>query len=293
MLKRDTRLADRPTEAASEMTLEASESEPAKFVDYGKWILQGPKEKRKVDEDEASLRLFCIPQAGMGAWAFHGWQETLGSAVEVMPIELPGRNSRMRENRFTSMKDLVNAMVDNLVNEFRRLPYAILGHSLGAWIAYELVQELRRRHEPLPVKIYVSANRAPHLCEKKHDVHPVHLHKLSYPLFWKAFFDRYGANKDLESEGIKKYMYPMLVDDFTLLETYVWNDLRCPELPVPIEAFGAKSDVRYTKEQISAWSEHTSVQFKELWFDGKHRFIVDEPEEVRKHVAYDVFGCMT
>ena len=85
----------------------------------------------------------------------------------------------------------------------------------------------------------------------------------------------------------------MLVDDFTLLETYVWNDLKCPKLPVPIEAFGAKGDVRYTKEQISAWSEHSSVQFKELWFDGKHRYIVDEPDEVRKHVAYDVFGCMT
>ncbi len=107
----------------------------------------------------------------------------------------------------------------------------------------------------------------------------------------------YGSNKDLENEGIKKYMYPMLVDDFTLLETYQWNssnknNSEDSELPVPIEAFGASEDTRYTKEQISAWARHTSVQFKEKWFEGKHRYIVDEPQEVKRHIAYDMFGCM-
>mmetsp|Transcript_14881 Transcript_14881/g.37687 ORF Transcript_14881/g.37687 Transcript_14881/m.37687 type:complete len:270 (+) Transcript_14881:53-862(+) len=264
-----------------------------KACDYGPWILQGPKEKRKVGEEAASLRLFCIPQAGMGAWAFHGWQKTLGSEVEVMPVELPGRNSRLREQRFRSMQDLVKAMVDGLLPELRKQPYCLLGHSLGAWIAFELCQELRRRHEPLPIKLYVSANRAPHLYAKDNDVHPVHLHNLPYEKFWDAFQHRYGTNKDLENEGIKRYMFPMLVDDFTLLETYT-PDLRqaALELPVPIEAFAASSDTRYTKEQISAWSKHSSVQFKEKWFEGKHRYIVDEPQEVRAYLRDDIFGCM-
>jgi len=275
-------------------------------VSYGPWILQGPKERRRTTDEEPSLRLFCIPQAGMGAWAFHGWQEVLGSSVEVMPIELPGRNSRQKEKRHTCMAELVKDLVDNLLNEFRKAPYCILGHSLGAWIAYEVIHELWRRHEPLPIKLYVSANRAPHLCGRHHDVHPVHLHKLPYQEFWEAFKHRYGVNKDLQSEGIKKYLFPMLKDDFTLLETYEWNgftttqnSLKAPGgpksprgLPVPIEAFGAKGDTRYTKEQLSSWSEHTAIKFKEVWFEGKHRYIVDEPEEVRKYVAYDLFGCM-
>lgn len=30
-----------------------------------------------------TLRLFCFPQAGAGAWVFHGWQERLSPFVEV------------------------------------------------------------------------------------------------------------------------------------------------------------------------------------------------------------------
>ena len=272
-------------------------------VDYGAWILQGPKEKRQTTDEEPSLRLFCIPQAGMGARAFHGWQEAVGEQIEVMPVELPGRNSRQREPRYTCMKDLVRDLVDALLPEFRRNPFCLLGHSLGAWIAYEVVHELWRRHEPLPLKLYVSANRAPHLCHRSHDVHPVHLHQLNYEQFWEAFEVRYGSNKDLRSEGIRKYVYPMLKDDFTLLETYEWRGFTTTAnavsggagsrgLPVPIEAFGAKGDTRYTKEQISGWREHTTVDFREKWFEGPHRYIVDQPEEVRKHVAYDLFGCL-
>ena len=283
---------------------DASVAAKCETVDYGPWILQGPREKRRKDEAEPALRLFCIPQAGMGAWAFHGWQKELGSDIEVMPIELPGRNSRMREKRYTSMRELVTAIVDALLGEFRKYPYAILGHSMGAWIAYEVVHELRRRHEPLPIKLYVSANRAPHLCAKHHDVHPVHLHALPFHDFWEAFWHRYGRSKDLESEGMRKYVHPMLKDDFTVLETYQWNGfrtvtqdslkhwLKVSALPIPIEAFGAKGDTRYTRDQLSDWSDHTSVKFNETWFDGKHRYIVDQPEEVRKYVAYDLFGCM-
>ncbi len=169
---------------------QSKEGDGEAYVNYGPWILQGQKERRKVSDEDPNLRLFCIPQAGMGAWAFHGWQEALGNSIEVMPIELPGRNSRLREKRFTNMQELVKGIVDNLLNEFRKQPYCILGHSLGAWIAYEVVCELRRRHEPLPLKMYVSANRAPHLFSKDHDVDPIHLHKLSYEAFWKAFTNR-------------------------------------------------------------------------------------------------------
>lgn len=261
---------------------------------YGPWILQSPKDVAVLDAEgedfEPTMRLFCIPQAGMGAWAFHGWQEALGPAIEVMPIELPGRNSRVRERRYTDMRALVRDLVQALLNEFRRLPFCILGHSLGAWIAYELVQELRKAHEPLPLKLYVSANRAPSLHRKEHDVDPIRLSGLGYDAFWDAFFRRYGRNKDLESEGIRKFLYPMLKDDFAMLEHYE-PDGACKEaLPVPIEAFGAKEDNRYTDAQLMAWKNHTSVDFRSRWFDGPHRYIVDRPEDVRAYMASDLFG---
>eukprot|EP00966_Prymnesium_polylepis_P288749 6669497-Prymnesium_polylepis.1 len=46
---------------------------------------------------EPKLRVVAIPQAGMGAQVFFGWQKVLPHDVEVLPVELPGRNSRSRE----------------------------------------------------------------------------------------------------------------------------------------------------------------------------------------------------
>ena len=73
--------------------LQCVQNVPVEVVQpYGRWVLQGPKEPPPVPA--ARCRLFCFPQAGMGAWAFHGWQAALQDALpelEVMPVELPGR----------------------------------------------------------------------------------------------------------------------------------------------------------------------------------------------------------
>ena len=79
------------------------------------------------------MRVLAIPQAGMGAWAFHGW--SLPETVELLPVELPGRNSRMLEPKGQSMRQLVGALVDALAETLRETPFVVFGHSLGAWMA--------------------------------------------------------------------------------------------------------------------------------------------------------------
>ena len=49
---------------------------------------------------------------------------------------------------------------------------------------------------------------------------------------------------------------------------------------------------RYTRDQVEEWKEHTTVKFQQKWFDGEHRYIVDDADEVKQYVAYDLFGCM-
>ena len=48
----------------------------------------------------ARVRMFCFPYAGGGASAYRGWAAPLPPDVEVCPVQLPGREGRLREAPF-------------------------------------------------------------------------------------------------------------------------------------------------------------------------------------------------
>ena len=337
-----------------------------------------PRRARAPPGTEAKplIRLLCFPAAGTGAWCFHelqkaacneGDEEDEEYELEIVPIELPGRSSRFREERLTSMKSVVEALLDEKTgiaklvrnevdkstdmedghdNSRRKVRYATFGHSMGAWIAYALLQELRRRRtdamltvakheqeeedvksqrkddddndddddddEHLPLVMFASCNRAPHLAGRKHDVHPWNMHAIAdNDDFWSKMAERYGESS--MSPALKKLMTPLLRADFRVIET--WNPteadasrtridnvddadalLRALDpLCVPVVAIGALQDNRYTPMQISAWSDHVAADdagvasFAEEWVQGGHRYITEEqPAEIlaviRRHI---------
>ncbi|GLC68109.1 hypothetical protein PLESTF_000647000 [Pleodorina starrii] len=198
----------------------------------------------------ARMLLFCVPQAGMGAWVYHAWAEHLAPrGVEVLPIELPGHNSRMREPPATNLLKLA-ADIAHVVRQ-------VVHDSMGAWIAYEVVQDLMRSGSLLPVHLFVSGCRAPHLYSASDDLDPTRLHKLATAEeFWAAFGARYGtANPHLANPKIRQLVWPVLRADFALIETYELPAGNRP-VPLPTTVFGGEQDRRYTREQIHAWSRH-------------------------------------
>ena len=48
-------------------------------------------------EAQPRLSLVCFPPAGAGASVFHGWEKVLPADVQLLPVELPGRGTRLRE----------------------------------------------------------------------------------------------------------------------------------------------------------------------------------------------------
>lgn len=137
-------------------------------------------------ERQGKVRLFCFPAAGMGAWVFHKWEEGLPDFVEVMPVEFPGRGSRMGEGCVEDMGSLAAKIVSDLLPVLEEMPFAMFGHSMGAFVAFEVCVLLRRLGGVGPMKLFVSGCRAPHLK----DCDPVKLGDLDYDQFWAGFARR-------------------------------------------------------------------------------------------------------
>ena len=96
------------------------------------------------------------------------------------------------------VEDLIHG-ISPLIND-ANVPFALFGHSLGAWIAFAVAQELQKQGKPLPVALIVSGIRAPQLAGVQHDADGLEMHKLGPEEFWMAMENRYGPNKDLVSD---------------------------------------------------------------------------------------------
>jgi surfactin synthase thioesterase subunit len=109
--------------------------------------------------DEASFRLFCFPYSGCGASMFRDWPHRIGP-VEVLPLQLPGRENRIREPHFETYERLAVDLVGELGPYLDR-PYGVFGHCGGALPAFETVLRIEESGLRVPARCFVSSQVAP------------------------------------------------------------------------------------------------------------------------------------
>lgn len=213
--------------------------------------------------------VFCLPFAGGGASFYRAWTPLVPDTFTLVPVQPPGREERLFEKSFRSMPELVDATADALV-PYLRTPYAVFGHSMGGMIAYEFIQELRRRGAPLPMHLFVSGAPAPHVAAQI----PAIYH-LPEPELVDEVRRRYQGFPEevLQSRELLDLLLPRLRADLSVTGTYSPRD--SPPLSCPITAFGGHSDQTVTPEMIEAWREHTVSTFRAELFPGGHFFLTD------------------
>jgi medium-chain acyl-[acyl-carrier-protein] hydrolase len=215
---------------------------------------------------QARLRLFCFPYAGTGASIFRTWSDGLPADVEVCPVQLPGRGTRLTETPFTQLTPLVQALAEALVPLVDK-PFAFFGHSLGALVGFELARQLRRQSGVQPVRLFVSADRAPQIPHRDRPIHALPERE------FLAQLRRLNGipGKVLEEMDLMRIMLPVLRADFGVYETYVYSNE--PPLNCPISIFGGLQDHRVSRGDLEAWRDQTSVSFSLRMFPGDHFFL--------------------
>lgn len=199
------------------------------------------------------LRLLCLPQAGGSSASFGGWRPFLPEGVELAPVELPGRGSRIDEPVPDSLDSLTEALLDGLRGELH-LPYVLFGHSFGAVVAFELTRRIEREDGLRgPEALLVSGSRAPHVPLAREPLTGSDRTRLV------AWLREHGGLPEqlLEyPEFLDMLLHPVRAD-LELAERYLLDGpapVRCP-----LVAFAGADDSVATRAQVEPWEAYTTA----------------------------------
>ncbi|MEM7582906.1 MAG: alpha/beta fold hydrolase [Acidobacteriota bacterium] len=230
----------------------------------------------------ARMRLFCLPFAGGGAITYRDWPNEMPAEVEVMPIQLPGRERRLREAAYTRMEPLVDAL-DAALAPYLDKPFAIFGHSMGAAIGHEWTRRLKQAHGLAPVSLLVSARRAPHISsEDKYYLLPdgefrEHLREMNGT-----------PGEVLANPELMELLLPLLRADFELNDTH--EPALQPLLDCPVSVYGGLEDAEISRSDLTAWEDTTTGSYRLRMFEGDHFFLNAGRAAVLEAVVEDLLG---
>lgn len=247
-----------------------------RITDRSPWIA-APRPSSTV-----RLRLFCLPYAGGGAGIFRDWSAGLPADIDVCPIQLPGRETRILEPAFQHLDPLVAALAPALL-PYLATPYALFGHSMGALTAFVLARQLWERYGSAPERLFVSGHRAPQLPDPDPPIH--HLPEVQFIAELRRF--KGTPEEILQHTELMQILLPRLRADLAAVETYAY--VPGAPLPSPISAFGGVDDEDVTLTELEAWREQTAAEFRLCVFPGDHFFVHSSRAaiwaEIRKQIG--------
>jgi medium-chain acyl-[acyl-carrier-protein] hydrolase len=217
----------------------------------------------------AQVRIFCLPHAGGSAVHYRQWDQWLPGAADVVPVDMPGHGARSREQLITEWQFLVDDLTDFISARIDG-PCIIVGHSLGAVLAYEVVRTLQNRGL-LPLLLVVACRNGPTAALSHRPIHG-----LPDEQFLTALTRLGGTPQDvISAPDLLRLFLPLLRSDLRLAETYAREP--GPPLTCPIAVFGGRQDPMADGHGLLAWERETTDCFDLTIFDGGH-FFLDEPE---------------
>ena len=215
------------------------------------------------------MRLFCLPHAGSGTAGFHRWKAELRRpeiGIDVCPIMLPGRETRLAEPPAKAADTLIPALLA-ASRELLATPYAIYGHSMGALLALAWAAAIERAGLPLPRWLIVSGRNAPG------EPPPSRLlHRMPDAEFIAELERRYGTTAPglLDDPELRAIFLPILRADLTLVETFPAVPARA--LACPIAALAGASDRTVSDAGLERWRGWTAADFRAERLPGDHFF---------------------
>lgn len=229
-------------------------------------------------------QLFLLHFAGGNSYSFDFMKEHLKDVYDIIPLELPGRGKRIKEDLLKDKHSAIRDYVQQIKTFRNNQSYIIYGHSMGADLGF-YVTKIMEHHMDAPLCLITSGNAGPGADEIDDEGNVVKKNRyLMNDVDFKKELREIGGMPEeiLNDDDIFNFFNPIIRADFEVLEKE--NHLSA-ELTIntPIHAImGSKEP---SVAQIRNWEKRTTSKFDHTIMEGNHFFIHDHPYQLAQVIA--------
>lgn len=210
------------------------------------------------------------------------WLGDLPPPLECFAIQRPGREDRFGERPFESLRACVAESCE-VIEPLLDRPYALFGHSLGGFLAFEVAAQLHARGAPPPDILCISAI-SPEIRSSLRVTS--RLARLQHA---RACFSSSGGIDEETLEELLVASEPAFEADLALYFDSR-NEATSVVLETPVVAVCATRDNSAPPEMVSLWRTRTRGHFELLEVDGDHMYVATS---ARRKVAHFLAQSMS
>ncbi|GCB43182.1 thioesterase in siderophore biosynthesis gene cluster [Streptomyces sp. NL15-2K] len=205
--------------------------------------------------------------------AYRGWAEQLAPHLDVVLVQLKGREDRTAEPLTDDLGDLAVRIARDICG----MPYddlVLVGHSMGATIAWAVADAIwavyRRR-----VRVVLSAQAPPPYTDR---IGPVGRQPVGEVRHGRTV-DVSGAVGDALTSAADAFHSDILAADLA------WMSREFPALvprPLPVDLYcvAAGQDPLLAPEDMAGWASLTTGHFSQRTVPGGHMYLLTDPTPV-------------
>jgi surfactin synthase thioesterase subunit len=189
--------------------------------------------------------------------------------IAVLPARYPGREKRVAEQPIRSFEPLVGALA-SVIAELSSAPFALFGHSLGAYVAFEVARELTRV-DVRPEVLLLASAPGPVALGSAGGALVGDTSELSDEALLSLFVLLGGISAAMAATpDLSAMLASALRSDIEVLGSYRY--VPEPPLDVPVSVFVGRDDLMASQDQVAAWRECTTEVFEMHTLPGGHYF---------------------
>lgn len=231
---------------------------------YKKWF---PFKDINSMRDEKKHKVFCFHHAGGSASTYRSWM-TYDTDIDIFPIELPGKATRMTEDYIANYEELVPEIAKAINEVSCGQKYSLYGHSMGAMIAFKTAYMLQNEYSNKPSSLVVAGRHAP-----VDNIKDRYQTCMEDEVLIKELKRNNGTPTEiLENKEILRVIIPAIKKDYKLNESL---DYKGEIVDIPIIAHAGKEDLDASMELMERWELVTNSGFLIKEFQGNHFFLHD------------------